>query len=98
MSPAAADSPASWQKTIFSLTLDGFSIGAGEHVFFRWTGDDDSGSGARDEFALDNITFNAFADSAVNPIPEPSSSLVGLLLAAGLGYRRRPARPGITGS
>jgi hypothetical protein len=52
-SPEAADfSP--YSETM-SYSITGLSIADGELFYIRWTGDDVSGSGSRDEFALDNI-------------------------------------------
>ncbi|MEA3447679.1 MAG: choice-of-anchor J domain-containing protein, partial [Bacteroidota bacterium] len=52
------DAPAAWTKTIMSITDQdlGFTFYSGDSMFFRWYSDDVSGSGSRDEIAVDNIT------------------------------------------
>lgn len=72
-SPAAADAAPAWTLTsrgpyaITSLNVhpDGF-------VYLRWTGNDASGIGARDEFALDNVALT------------PESRTLALLTGLGL--------------
>lgn len=39
------------------LTIENISIPDGANFFMRWTGNDVSGSGSRDEFGLDNISI-----------------------------------------
>ena len=51
---AAAGSP-SWSSTAKNATVYGLSIADGASFYIRWTGDDASGSGARDEIAIDDI-------------------------------------------
>jgi len=53
----------------------------GGNLFIRWSGSDVSGSGSRDEFALDNISVTA--------VPEPSAALLGGLGLLALLRRRR---------
>lgn len=82
---AAAGAP-NWDLVFDNETnVGGFSLADGANIFFRWTSDDVSGSGARDQFHLDNIdiTFNAAA------VPEPGS--LGLIAAAlgGAFFMRR---------
>lgn len=61
----AADASPAWvliqRDTSFNVSLNN-----GESLYLKWTGDDVSGSGSRDEFALDNITVNM--SSAVLPV------------------------------
>ena len=38
-----------------STTISGISVANGDFVYLQWSGDDVSGSGSRDEFALDDI-------------------------------------------
>jgi hypothetical protein len=70
------DVGAAWSGTISAPVADGGSL------YLRWTGDDESGGGYRDEFALDDVVV----------VPEPSSILpffaTGFL---GLLQRRRAA-------
>ncbi len=55
-----------------STTLSALNIPNGMCVFFAWTGDDESGSGSRDEYGLDNITFCAAGGIAPPPPPPPA--------------------------
>ncbi|MEJ6778047.1 MAG: PEP-CTERM sorting domain-containing protein [Akkermansiaceae bacterium] len=58
------------------------SVASGSSLFLRWSGDDESGSGSRDEFALDDVSIDV--------VPEPSSTaLLGLGGLALLARRRR---------
>ena len=75
------------QRSATTLTTFATQIANGQSIFLRWSGDDAGGSGNRDEFAIDNITF-----SGITAVPEPSSiallSLAGCF-ACGMAYRRR---------
>jgi len=42
-----------------STTITGLSVAPGGYFYIRWTGDDVTGSGSRDEFGLDDISFTA---------------------------------------
>lgn len=57
------------------------SVEPNAFFYVRWSGADVGGSGSRDEFALDNISFYA--------IPEPSAALLGGLGVLGAFRRRR---------
>jgi Lamin Tail Domain/Secretion system C-terminal sorting domain len=63
-SAETADATPSWSLTNKSTTLSGLSIANGAYLYLSWSGDDVSGSGSRDEFALDDITINAVEGSA----------------------------------
>lgn len=65
-----------------STSLTGLSIAPGAQYYIRWSGADVSGSGSRDEFALDDISITA--------VPEPTTfALLGI--AAAVLIRRRRA-------
>jgi hypothetical protein len=72
-----------------SLPLFTAPVNAGANLYLRWTGDDVSGGGSRDEFALDDISVSAV-------VPEASAFLFGGvacgLAACGLRTGRRIAR------
>ncbi|MEA3448728.1 MAG: choice-of-anchor J domain-containing protein, partial [Bacteroidota bacterium] len=53
-----ADGSPAWNKTTMSITDQdmGFTFYSGDSIFLRWDSDDVSGSGSRDEIAVDNIT------------------------------------------
>lgn len=44
-----------WQSTPRSITLTGLNIPNGSYFYLKWTGNDVSGGGSRDEFGLDNV-------------------------------------------
>jgi hypothetical protein len=75
-----------FQKTDRGVTLSGLSIADGANYYLRWTGDDSSGAGFRDEFALDNISITA--------VPEPGSYALwaGLALCGVAAWHRRRSR------
>lgn len=58
-STEAADASPSWLAYQRNATLSGLNIAPGAFYFLRWSGADVSGSGSRDEFALDDITLVA---------------------------------------
>lgn len=64
ISPPELDDPADWDVTNVSVTLTGFSVPVGSFFYLRWVGDDVSGSGQRDEFAITDITLTAQALTA----------------------------------
>lgn len=41
-----------------STAITGISVAVGDYLYLRWTGDDELGSGSRDEYGLDNITMS----------------------------------------
>ena len=57
-SPGTADGTPAWAATPLSTTLGGFTLNPGESLFLRWSSNDVSGGGARDEFGLDDILVN----------------------------------------
>ncbi len=67
---AASGAPA-WVKSSVSKTITGLTWNNGDFFYVRFQFDDNSGSGSRDEIALDNITFTA-KDNAT-PAATPAS-------------------------
>jgi len=57
-SPAALDA-LGWVEVTRSITITGVNINPLDMYYLKWTGDDLSGSGARDEFGLDNVSITA---------------------------------------
>jgi len=53
--PEPADALPVWQSASRSTTLTGLNIASGASFYLKWTGDDVSGAGARDEYGLDNV-------------------------------------------
>lgn len=80
-SVGTSDPPPAWTLGVAYNETIVASVASGGSLFLRWEGDDVSGAGTRDEFALDDVSIVA--------IPEPSTlALIGL---AGLSmiFRRR---------
>lgn len=72
-----------------SVSVTGLTVTDGSFFYLRWSGADVSGSGSRDEFALDDIDISV----AGAPVPEPSTyaGFAGALLL-GFGVWRRSRR------
>lgn len=59
VTPAVADGSPIWMGVPRQTNLGGLELQVGEPYFLRWSSDDASGSGSRDEIALDDITIVA---------------------------------------
>ncbi|CAL2056446.1 T9SS type A sorting domain-containing protein [Tenacibaculum sp. 190524A05c] len=57
-STEAADLTPAWTKVDRTTTITGVNIANGGNLFIRWSSDDVSGGGSRDEFGLDDIVVN----------------------------------------
>ena len=76
------DPPIPWISTSRTTTLTGLSIPNNAYYYLRWSGNDVSGSGNRDEFALDDIVITA--------VPEPATlAFAGLAVLGFAGLVRR---------
>ena len=73
-SAEAADATPTWSSLVQVNQISGLSIAPGSFLYFRWSGADVSGSGSRDEFALDNITLVANPTGSL-PLPIRFSAL-----------------------
>lgn len=62
-SPEAADASPTWTEYKRDTNISGIDLAPGDNFYFRWRGDDVSGSGSRDEFGLDEINIYGFASS-----------------------------------
>ena len=51
---ASNDNP-EWKSYFKNYTIIGINVADGDSYYLKWIGDDNSGSGSRDEFALDDI-------------------------------------------
>lgn len=47
----------SWQAIPYTFTIENLSVLPGAFLYIKWTTEDASGSGSRDEFAIDDITL-----------------------------------------
>ena len=54
---AAEDGSPSWASTDKSATIYGLNVADGASFYLRWSSDDVSGSGSRDEIAIDDIVL-----------------------------------------
>jgi hypothetical protein len=87
-SPGAVGGPSGFVATPRAATLTGLSIPSNAFYYLRWNGNDVSGTGSRDEFALDDITI-----SNITAIPEPGTmTMIGLALTSLAGLSRRWGR------
>lgn len=71
---AEAGSPA-WVLVSRSINLTGLSIPDGDFYYFQWQGNDDTGSGSRDEFALDNVSISSGSNPTLTASPSSISNL-----------------------
>lgn len=67
-STEVADGTPVWTQNDRLTTLSNLALADGDVIYFRWTGNDESGSGSRDEFAIDNITVSAELAPVVNVV------------------------------
>ena len=57
-SPGTADASPSWNSVNRTVNITGLNVAQNEFIYLQWQTDDVNGSGSRDEFALDDITFS----------------------------------------
>lgn len=86
-SPAEPDATPAWVEQNISTTLSGFSMNPGDVIYLRWVGNDVSGSGTRDEFAITNIVLTPEAATGPNVVVSttglpPFAQIVGIPSAA----------------
>ncbi len=62
-----------WQTTPRNTTIGGLNIPENGFIYLRWTSDDETGSGSRDEIAIDDIVMNASAGTPVPNITVPAT-------------------------
>lgn len=85
LSAEAADASPAWvtsNQSESGIALP--SLAPNAQFFVHWLGDDESGGGSRDEFALDNISITGFA-----AVPEPTTAVLFGLAGLGLCVVRR---------
>lgn len=78
-STEVADASPSFVANNRNTTITGLSIANNGLFYLRWNGADVSGSGSRDEFALDDISVTGMA-----AVPEASTWVAGLGLSLGM--------------
>lgn len=66
--PEAADG-LPWQTAHRATALTGLNINNGDFFYLKWTGDDISGGGSRDEYGLDNIQIGDAPPSVTGTTP-----------------------------
>lgn len=71
--------PTAWVQINRTITLTGLSLNNGDFFYLRWTGADVSGSGSRDEFALDDINVTLNSGNAPPTITNITRSPAGLV-------------------
>ncbi len=84
VTPEAADASPAWTNNTRSITLTGVDIAIGSFYYLRWTSDDVTGGGGRDEIALDNISITGLSNLGTDPtVFSSQSSLTGFTQFAG---------------
>ncbi|WP_431157749.1 T9SS type A sorting domain-containing protein [Winogradskyella poriferorum] len=70
-----------WESSLRGITITGLSIADGQDFYIRWTGNDNGGSGSRDEYSIDDISvsfepsvFNFGYDGTTWTPSDPSST------------------------
>ena len=97
-SPEAADGSPSWNSVIRTVTITGLNVAQNEFIYLQWQTDDYSGSGYRDQFALDDITFSnilpveltTFSASVVNNNVELNWETATEINNYGFSVERKP--------
>ena len=92
--PESADGSPAWVSTPKSKTISGLNVAADADFYLKWTSDDVSGSGSRDEFGIDDVEVRVDSPTAVtlasvNALSPFVALSTALLLAAGLVLLRR---------
>lgn len=65
-STETADVSPVWEQVDRTTTISGLNVADGEYIYLNWDSDDVSGSGSRDELALDDVEVRINAATAVN--------------------------------
>jgi len=82
--PEVADASPVWVSESRTITLTGVDIAIGDFYYVRWSSDDVSGSGSRDELALDNVSITGTSNVTTDPtIIATPLSLTGFLQFVG---------------
>ena len=78
-SPEAEDSPAAWSCVTQAASITGLTLPNNGLLYFQWQLDDVSGSGSRDEFAIDDISADIVDTTAVQLTSNGTASSTPLL-------------------
>lgn len=62
----AASTGTTWSSVARSTNFTSLSLANSAYIYFRWTGDDVSGSGSRDGFGLDDISLSSFTTGSAS--------------------------------
>ncbi|MDJ0842948.1 ExeM/NucH family extracellular endonuclease [Crocosphaera sp.] len=84
--PETADNNG-WQSEVRSATLSGLNIADDQLFYLKWTGDDISGSGSRDEYGIDNIQVTQLTVAGVTPPPPPPEDITKIHTIQGTGLQ-----------
>lgn len=80
-SDEVASTDPQWEQNTRTITLVGVNLQIGEVYYLKWTGNDVSGTGSRDEFALDNISITGINPNTI--ITASPNELTGFLQTIG---------------
>lgn len=95
--PETADSSPAWTSTSRSTTISGLNLAPGADFYLQWQGDDVSGSGARDEYGIDDVEVRADGPAAITlsglsaHATSPTLLIASVLLGAVIVWRRKRA-------
>ena len=67
--PEAKDSSPVWQSKVRTTEISNLNIAPDKFLYLKWTGNDVSGGGNRDEYGIDDITINLTATNDFNTPP-----------------------------
>ncbi|MGK7943145.1 MAG: ExeM/NucH family extracellular endonuclease [Microcystaceae cyanobacterium] len=65
--PEAADAVPTWQTENRSTQITGLTLDPDDFFYLKWTGDDVSGSGSRDEYGIDNVSVSDLSLPEIDP-------------------------------
>jgi predicted extracellular nuclease len=84
ISPQGADASPSWQTVARSTTITGLTLNPDDFFYLKWTGNDVSGSGSRDEYGIDNVMVSGLSLPDVTP---PDPTIVPIHMIQGDGFQ-----------
>jgi hypothetical protein len=73
-STETTDATPSWVSSSRGTTITGLTLADGDDFYFKWTSDDVSGSGSRDELALDDISISFSPSGPIVGWDNPTST------------------------